>query len=229
MSASTVHRDLLALALGAVALTLGCADGTVKPDPERLAALRSEYVLEVEPADAMTPLDWRDTQEEEPGVVEGVVNLLDTVEVAVETSADGSTEVDVAVDPPAEPNRIVLKGLVGGMPNPWGADVEPDFPWKKGQATFFLVDPPTADEFSSHAEEQGDDHAADCPFCAREAANKANAVAAVTFRDAAGEPLPIDARDLFGVAQGDLVVVRGVWSLAGDLLMVDADGLYRAE
>ena len=204
---------------GVAVLALGCADGAVKPDPERVAAVREQFLLDVEPADAMTPLDWRDFREAEEAGDSEVVDVINTIESPEAESPDAET-------PPVDPKRIVLKGRVGGMPNPWGADVEPDFPWKKGQATFFLVDPPTADEFESHAEEQGDDHAADCPFCAREAANKANAVATVTFRDEAGEPIAIEASDAFGLKAGDLVVVRGEWSLVGDLLVVSADGVY---
>ncbi|MEO0532007.1 MAG: hypothetical protein AAF266_15750 [Planctomycetota bacterium] len=197
-----------------LAVLAGCAKGPAKPDPAVVEATRAKFVLEVEPGDRqLTPLDWR---EEQSG--EGPVDVLATV--------DPSEEADAAAEPS---NRVVLVGQVGGMPNPWGAETEPDFPWKAGQATFFLVDPATADEFASHSEEAGDDHAADCPFCARDAASKANAVAVVSFPSEADPttPVAIDARDLFGIKQGDMVVVRGEAELVGDVLVVTADGIFR--
>lgn len=182
-------------------LLVGCAEGPVKADPAVVAALKERYVLTAEPADALTPLDWRDAQ-----------------------SAEGTAE-----QAPATTGRAVLVGQVGGMPNPWGEGTEPDFPWRAGQATFFLVDPSTAAEFADHADEAGEAHAADCPFCSREAASKASSIAVVTFAgdDDLSRPAAVDARELFGLKEGDLVVVRGVAALKGDVLMVEAEGLYR--
>lgn len=198
-----------------LAVLAGCAKGPVKPDPAVVEAARARFVLEVEPGDRqLTPLDWRDEQ-----AGDGPVDVLTTVDDAEETS-----------EAPAErSNRVVLVGQIGGMPNPFGTDSEPDFPWKAGEATFFLVDPATADEFADHSAEEGDDHAADCPFCAREAASKANAIAVVSFprEDDPGKSLAIDARDLFGIKKGDVVVVRGEAELVGDVLVVTADGLFR--
>ncbi|QDV76289.1 hypothetical protein [Botrimarina mediterranea] len=193
---------LLALPL---LLLPGCADGPVKPDPEVVKSLRERYALETEPADAVTPLDWREQRE-----------------------AVDSEEEDEAAE---EATPITLVGTVGGMPNPWGADNEPDFPWKKGQATFFLVDPSTVEEFASHAAAEGVEHAEDCPFCSREARNKTSSVAVVTFPSTEDpeQPAAVDARDLFKLEKGDLVVVHGQWTLKGDVLMVSADGLYKRE
>lgn len=186
------------LAFGA--LLVGCAEGPVKQDPEVVAALRERFVLEVEPADALTALDWRDQQVEDAAVVP-------------------------AVSEPSEDGRITLVGQIGGMPNPFADGMEQDFPWKAGVASFFLVDPATAAGFEEHASEAGDDHAADCPFCAREAATKLPALAAVTFSED-GKHVRIDARELFGLEAGDLVVVRGMPSQVGDLLTIEADGLF---
>lgn len=188
--------SLLAIALGSIG---GCAEGPVKSDPAELAELRESLVFEVEPADAMTTLDWRDSQAENNAVEDN--------------AADG---------------KITLVGQIGGMPNPFGAELEQDFPWKGGQAAFFLVDPATVAEFADHAGEAGDDHAADCPFCAREAGNKVPSLALITFqRD--GKPIDVDARELFGLEAGDLLVVRGVPAEVGELLTVEADGLFIRE
>lgn len=123
---------------------------------------------------------------------------------------------------------VALVGRVGGMPNPW-PETETDFPWRANQATLFLVDPTTAEEFAAHAAEVGPDHK-DCPFCARRVTETVDGVACVTFPDASGKPAPIGARELFDLNEGDLVVVRGRATLvAGNLLVVEADGLYRRE
>lgn len=193
--------SLLSLSLLALA---GCAEGPVKPDPAVVKSLRELYVVDVEPADAVTPLDWRE---------------------AHEAAAAGSDAGE------GKSKQVALVGTVGGMPNPWGAENEPDFPWKKGKAMFFLVDPSTVEEFASHAAEEGLEHAEDCPFCSREARGKTSSVAVVTF-PASGdsqEPAAVDARDLFKLERGDLVVVHGEWSLKGDVLMVSADKLYKRE
>lgn len=180
----------------------GCAEGPIKPDPAFVGELQKRFVLGTEPTGAQTPLDWRDARE---------------------------TSTEEPADESAEATSVVLVGQIGGMPNPWGAEVEPHFPWRQDEATFFLVDPSTCAEFSSHASEAGEDHAADCPFCAREAAKKANSVAVVTFMDEnkTDQPLAISAQQAFGLQAGDLVVVRGQWNLVGDLLVIEADGIFK--
>ena len=202
---------ICSLAPLAAALWLtGCADGPVKPDPAVVASLREQYVLEVEPAGAVSPLDWRELQAEE----EGPVEVAETLDSAEELAAE-------------DDGRVVLIGRVGGMPDPFEKGLEPGFPWRDGKAVFFLVDAATADEFTDHLAEQDDDHAANCPFCAAHAANQMSAVATVIFPGETGDAAPVDARDLFGLEEGELVVVRGEPSVLGDLMVVKADGLFR--
>ena len=187
----------------------GCADGPVKADPAVVKALREQYVLASEPADAVTPLDWREARE-------------------APVAEDGAAPEE---KPAEESKQVTLVGTVGGMPNPWGADNEPDFPWKAGQATFFLVDPSTVEEFVTHAAEEGVEHAEDCMFCARKATEKTSSVVVVTFPSPEDPKVPaaVDSRELFGLERGDLVVVHGEWTLKGDVLMVSADGLYKRD
>ena len=193
----------VSLSFAVACFAIGCAQGPVKPDPDVAEERRAVLLLTEEPDGAQTPLDYREALAPEPDAA------------PTETGAE------------AEPTPVVLMGRVGGMPSPW-ADSEPDFPWRAGEATFFLVDPATADEFAEHAGDEGDDHAADCPFCARAAASKSKAVAAVSFLDENGKPEKIDAREQFGLEKGDTVVVRGIPKLlGGELLVVEADGLYR--
>lgn len=190
------------LAAVAAIVVAGCAKGPVQADPAVTEKLRDTLLLTAEPDGAQTPLDWREAAEPED----------ESSEPAIDTS---------------ELTPVVLMGRVGGMPNPWPDD-EKSFPWREGEATFFLVDPATADEFADHADEEGDDHAADCPYCAREAAAKSNAIAAVSFQGDNGKPLKVDVRQLFGLEKGDTVVVRGSAKLlGGELLLVEADGLFR--
>jgi hypothetical protein len=185
----------------------GCAEGPVKADPKVVGELRERLELASEPADPVTPLDWRERM----------------------TAAEADPN-DESADSPATPvsgegGGVVLVGQVGGMPNPWGK-AEPNFPWKAGQATFFLVDPSVAAEFADHQHAEGEDHA-DCPFCAREATAKADGVAAVNVLGPDGKPVAIDARELLGLKEGDVVVVRGAASmLGGELLVLDADGVF---
>lgn len=128
-------------------------------------------------------------------------------------------EIDLAAGP------VTLVGQIGGLPNPW-ADTEKAFPWVADEATFFLVDQATADEFADHAPDDPDHHE-NCPFCARAAAKSVQTIATVTFKDAAGKPIAIDARELFDLKANDVVVVRGQGRLvAGDLLVLEADGMY---
>lgn len=120
---------------------------------------------------------------------------------------------------------VVLVGQVGGMPNPW-QDEEANFPWREGQASFFIVDPSTVAEFSGHSHAAGDDHA-DCVFCQSKAAKSVDSIAGVSFFGADGQPLAVDARKLFDVKENDIVVIKGhAQKLSGDLIVVTATGIY---
>ncbi|MEM9185010.1 MAG: hypothetical protein AAGB00_00770 [Planctomycetota bacterium] len=130
--------------------------------------------------------------------------------------------------------NIVLVGQIGGVANPW-KESEPDFPWKADEATFFLVDPGAAAAYADHA--GGDpDHAETCAFCASHADDNLQAIAVVTFNDAAGKPIPLGVADLLGLRRDAVVVVRGEAQMlpsvkAGEpaTLAVVADGVYLRE
>jgi len=72
----------------------------------------------------------------------------------------------------------------------------------------------------------GKDHADNCPFCKRKAAQAPRA--AVQFVDSSGAPLAVDARDLFGLQVGDTVVIRGQGEVLAELnlFQVTADGIH---
>lgn len=112
-----------------------------------------------------------------------------------------------------EPRPIVVVGRIGGR----GAD-----PFVKGKASFSLVEVPDA-----HASKPGH-KADDCPFCKKRAANAP--IAAVQFVGPDGTELPVDARTLFGVKEGQDVVVRGSGAfdpaLGVPIIQLTAEGLH---
>jgi len=114
----------------------------------------------------------------------------------------------------ATPQPVVVAGRIGGR----GTS-----PFGKNEATFSMLEIPT------------DDHAAkpghkpdDCPFCKKRAAN--SPIAAVSFAGADGKVIPLDAPKLFGVAEGQDVVVRGSGffdpKLGIPVIQINADGVY---
>ncbi|MEK6236951.1 MAG: hypothetical protein N2C14_19765 [Planctomycetales bacterium] len=113
---------------------------------------------------------------------------------------------------------LVVLGRIGGGSGS---------PWSKGRASFLLADPAAAIEVGH---DHGDDHDhANCPFCNRKQ-SKSDPLTIVHFPDDAGKVVAIDARELLGVAAGQLVVVRGrakIDSLGN--LAIKADGLYLRE
>lgn len=134
---------------------------------------------------------------------------------------------DAAEDGPIGPKETVVVGKLGGVANPWKS-AEPHYPWSKGKAQFFIADIPASQEASehSHAHQQEDGH--DCPFCA--GSQPINVVALVRFLGENGQPLRIDARELFDLTGDETVVVRGSATASGrsdkDVLILDADGCY---
>ncbi len=92
--------------------------------------------------------------------------------------------------------EVVLVGRIGA------GEFEP---WAEGQAAFLMSE---AVPETEHAATPGHDPA-NCPFCRRRAEKAASFTALVQFRDERGEVLSIDARQLLGVEQNQVVVVRG--------------------
>jgi hypothetical protein len=124
----------------------------------------------------------------------------------------------------APSQEVVVTGQIGGMPNVW-PETHPDFPWYKGQASFFLVDSKVAAQFATHAKQHGGNH--NCSFCQSLARKNASAIAVVNLTDEEGKTLRIDSRELLGLKENATVVVRGKAKLlSGRLLVIDADGIY---
>ncbi|MCA9248316.1 MAG: hypothetical protein KDA42_14415 [Planctomycetales bacterium] len=131
------------------------------------------------------------------------------------TGAIGVAEAKEAI---AQSDRIVLIGRIqGGVDEPWNA----------GRAAFFVSDAAAMIEMDEddHHHEAGHDHE-NCPFCNRNK-NSADSQAIVQFLGDDGKVLPVDARRLLPVEEGQLVVVQGRGRV-DDLgtLIIAAEGIY---
>jgi len=119
------------------------------------------------------------------------------------------TEIKESV---TEPTLVAITGRIDA------GDVEP---FQDGVASFLISQLPEGD----HAE--GDpDHADNCPFCKRKLKNAPKAV--VRILDDSGEVMTVDARQLLGIAKGDVVVVRGsaTYLEPVNTVQIDAEGIF---
>jgi hypothetical protein len=111
------------------------------------------------------------------------------------------------------PQPIVIAGRIGGR----GME-----PFVKDKASFSLLEIP-----DDHAKKPGH-KPDDCPFCKKRAAN--SPIAAVQFVGADGKELPVDARTLFGLREGQDVVIRGLGvfdpKLGIPVIQITADGIH---
>lgn len=87
-------------------------------------------------------------------------------------------------------------------------------------ASFLISEAPDKD----HMGKPGHDE--DCPFCKLRLANAPTV--AVGFETAQGKPIPVDARKLFGIKKGDVVVVlgKGTYEEANKMLSFRASGMH---
>jgi hypothetical protein len=112
------------------------------------------------------------------------------------------------------PQPIVVAGRIGGK----GMDA-----FIKDKASFSMLEIPADD----HAKKPGH-KPDDCPFCKKRQAN--SPIAAVQFVGADGKELPIDARTLFGIKEGQDVVIRGTAifdpKLGIPVIQLTADGIH---
>lgn len=119
------------------------------------------------------------------------------------------TEVKESV---TEPTLVAITGRIDA------GDVDP---FQNGVASFLISQLPEGD----HAE--GDpDHVDNCPFCKRKLKNAPKAV--VRILDDSGEVMTVDARQLLGVAKGDVVVVRGsaTYLEPVNTVQINAEGIF---
>lgn len=236
-----INRNQLASTTAAIAFSAtvfsltfffaGCVESTVQggnaTSAKDIEAARQNFVASDEPTETVTVDEFFATATGADKVAEG------------ETPPSSTTLT-------TEPVEVALMGRIGGAPGSNNV-VGSDFPWHKGKAAFVMSDPSAdfdvvAEESDDHehAEEGHDDaheesaedspkksaHKDDCPcpFCA--SGKTAPPQAVVQFLGENGEPVAIDARELFDLKGDEIVVVEGTARLLVGMLMVDAKKIY---
>jgi hypothetical protein len=183
-------------------------------DAKTLASHRMRLMLEEEPDEVVTVSDVRAS--------------IDAAAEALHGAHDEESEHEghdhTAHLEEVEPIDVALVGQIGGLANPW-PETQPDYPFSDLRAQFFLADPGTVAEVaeSGHVHAEGEE----CAFCAAHAADNSHMIAMVRIVDAQGEVVPIGASELLNLKAGDMVIARGKARIvAGDMLVVDATGIY---
>jgi len=145
---------------------------------------------------------------DDPAVLEQRAKFL------LDTEPEGVADVEqVREKVKNKSDEVALVGQIGGV----------DDPWSKGRAGFVVIDPTVANHNSDEC------HDAECPHCQKKnEAKRLRAIALVEFVED-GQVVPIEAKKLFRVKEGQLVVVRGRAKLNDDQLVIEADGLYIRE
>ncbi len=232
---------------GAAGLLAGCSKSPTV-DPAVVAEHRARLSLAEEPDGAQTVLEVRHALlGEEPEGHEHEHAAGEAEHTAEQAGADSAAAKEAAgaehadhdhahesaATGEAKPEEkapevsdlaVVLVGAVGGVPNP-SEQSNPDFPFAKGKAVFFLADPEAVAEMEEHEHHHAPGE--ECAFCASHAADSAHVLAVVQFHDTQGKPLAVDARELFDLKEKETVVVRGKANIdPSGMLVVDADGLY---
>ena len=136
----------------------------------------------------------------------------------LDTEPSGAVGVADAKAAVGQQEEIVLIGRIQG------GELEP---WSRDRAAFFVSEASALLEMDEdeHQHEAGHDHA-NCPFCNRNK-SQGESQAIVQFLDDQGKVLPVDARKLLPVEEGQLVVVQGRGQI-DDLgtLVIAAKGIY---
>ncbi|MCA9169095.1 MAG: hypothetical protein KDB23_15580 [Planctomycetales bacterium] len=187
-----------------VSLMIGCQAA----DDPKIVALRSQYRLTSEPTGAVGILAAREQM-----LPESTDAAADATPNAADLQADTAATEPQSLGP-TEPEPVVLVGRIGGGSKPT---------WDEGRAAFVMMD--TASEAAGH-DHGGPGHDDNCPFC-KAAKHGADGSAFVQFVDDEGNVVPVDARKLLAVQEGQLVVVQGT-GMIDELgnLVVNANGIY---
>jgi hypothetical protein len=184
------------LSLGLLAVATGCAKQDT--DPASLAGMSANQVAVLRSQMLLAV---------EPPASETVIEVHNALQSA---------------DKEKTPDEVSVIGQIGGMPNPYGQEVQPQFPWIDGIAGFFLVDPTTAAQFEGHQHEQDEE----CAFCLGKARDLIDTVAMVTMVGEGSTPIAASAEQLLGLKEGDQVVVTGKARNELGTLMIEARGVH---
>ena len=204
----------------------GCAESTVQgssatTSAKDIEAARTKFVADSEPAETVS-------------VDEFFAKATGADNVAEGEDSPSSTTLTT------EPVEVALMGRIGGAPGS-SSVVGSEFPWHAGKAAFVMSDPSA--DFDAVAEASAEEHASEdhehaeatpkksahkddcpCPFCAN--GKTAPPQAIVQFLSENGEPISIDARELFNLKGDEIVVVEGSARMLVGMLMVDAKKIY---
>lgn len=149
----------------------------------------------------------------EANVMESVVtHSVDGSKYLLSEEPEGAMGVIAARESAEDGKPLVLVGRVGGATNPW----------VEGRAAFMLLDPSLTVVAEGEPLGEGEICMAEC--CATE---RVASTALVKVVDAERKLVPIDARQLLGLQESDLVVVQGYAQKTGDTSFVLlANGVY---
>jgi len=145
--------------------------------------------------------------------VEDPAILAQRSKLVLDAEPQGAVSITDARKSLKDEREIVLIGKVGAGDST---------PFEQGKTAFLISDGGTQAEGHDHNAPGHD--AENCPFCKR---RKKLSMAMVQFVDGEGHVLPIDARELLGVKENQVVVVKGLAKLNDlDVMVVTADGIH---
>lgn len=196
-----------------LAVFVGCEKPQSLPPgmtAKQVDSYRSALLLAAEPANAKTVIEVRDA--------------LKPAEQPAGDADSEATDAPVTEGTEAATAEVVVMGVIGGMPNPYGDQAMAEFPWVDDQAIFALVDPTSSAEFGDESHQHSDGE--ECMFCAGKARKLVDTVALVTFVDEEGKPIPVRSDLLLGLKEGSEVVVTGTGTYGLGTLRIMADGVY---
>lgn len=135
-------------------------------------------------------------------------------ELAIEEEPAGSVTIENARIMIESETNVVLTVRVGSRDvSQW---------WKSDTASFYVSE---ATPGSHYTFDPSHDPTL-CPFCSRKWKAE-DAIALVHLVDASGDRIPVNAPDLLGIEEDDIVVVRGTASVdESGLLVVESSGLF---
>lgn len=145
--------------------------------------------------------------------IEDPAVLAQRSKLVLDAEPQGAVSITDARKDLKDKKEVVLIGKIGAGDST---------PFEQGKTAFLISDGGTVAEGHDHNAPGHD--AENCPFCKR---RKKLSMAMVQFVDGEGHVLPIDARELLGVKENQVVVVKGLAKLNDlDVMVVTADGIH---
>ena len=129
-----------------------------------------------------------------PAVAASATRQIDARQYQLAEEPEGAIGVIAARESADDGAPIVLVGRIGGS----------DRPWVEGRAAFTLLDASMTVVAEGEGGSEGEICTGDC--CASE---RAGCTTLVKVVDAEGKLVPMDARELLGLHESDMVVVQG--------------------